>query len=138
MTLPSVSVAAQLAAALSSDLRLAGVDHLLTGSLVAPSAEGPPAEGAPDVGVVIPSIREMRAVFEIAGRHGFLPEDGDGATRPGARFQASLRCGAVELDVVVPMLPFHDVLEPKSETCEVAGVGVSFVTPDDLAPKRGR
>lgn len=134
----AVADAAQFAAALSADLRSAGVDHLLTGSLVAPAAGVEVAADEVDVGVVIPSIREMRAVFEIAGRHGFVPEEGEPANRIGARFQASMRRGALELEVVVPLLPFHDVLEPRSSTCEVAGVGVSFVTPDDLAPKRGR
>jgi hypothetical protein len=128
----------RLSAALSADLRAAGVDHVLTGSLLSLAAGLPSSAEELDLGVVVPSVRELRAVFDIALRHGFVGEDRESVSRVGARFHAAMRCGTVPLDVVIPVLPFHAVIVQRSRQCEVAGVSVLLVTTDDLAPAKPR
>ena len=58
----------RLSAALSADLRAAGVDHVLTGSILSLATGVPSSAEDLDLGVVVTSVRVLRSVFDIA-RH---------------------------------------------------------------------
>lgn len=121
----------RLAVAISADLSSAGIEHVLTGSLVLVALGRPRQTQDIDVVVVVPSVR-LPGVFAIARRHGFTGEDRDLITQIRDRSFAAMRSGPVTLDVIVPVLPYHTAIVKRAARRRVGGTEVPLVTAEDL------
>jgi len=121
----------RLAAAISSDLTAAGIEHALTGALVLAAHAMPRQTRDIDVVVVIPSMR-LPVVFEIARRHGFSGDDRALITQIRTRSFAQMTSGPLTLDVIVPVLPYHHEIVKRARPHEIAGVKAPLVTLEDL------
>jgi hypothetical protein len=120
-----------LAAAVSTDLTAAHIEHVLTGSLVLAVHGFPRQTHDIDIVVAVPSIR-LPTVFEIARRHGFEGEDRDLITQIRTKSFAAMTAGPLTLDVIVPVLPYHHEILRRAERREVAGKTVPIVAVEDL------
>ena len=120
-----------LAVALSQDLTAAGIEHVLTGSLVLAVLGRPRQTNDIDVVVVVPAIR-LPHVFEIARRHGFVGDDRELIVQIRGRSFAQRRSGPLTLDLIVPVLPYHTTIVKRAVRRELAGVDVPLVTAEDL------
>jgi predicted nucleotidyltransferase len=120
-----------LAAAVSGDLTAAGIEHVLTGALALAVYGYARATKDIDVVVLVPAVR-LPAVFEIARRHGFTGEDRELISQIRARTFAQMKLGPTTLDVIVPVLPYHERIVRRAQRVEIAGRAVPLVTAEDL------
>ena len=120
-----------LAAAISGDLTAAGIEHVLTGALALAVYGHARNTHDIDIVVLVPSIR-LPLVFEIARRHGFEGEDRDVITQIRAKSFGQMKRGSVTLDVIVPVLPYHERIVKRARRIEIAGHVVPLVMAEDL------
>ncbi len=120
-----------IAAAISGDLTTAGVEHVLTGALALAVYGYARATHDIDVVVLVSSIR-LPHVFEIGRRHGFQGDDRDLITQIRTRTYAEMKRGPASLDVIVPVLPYHERVVKRARRVEIAGRTVPIVAAEDL------
>jgi hypothetical protein len=120
-----------LAAAVSADLTAAGIEHVLTGALALAVHGYARSTHDIDVVVLVPSVR-LPEVFATARRHGFTGDDRELVLEVRARTFAQMRRGPATLDVIVPVLPYHERIVRRAQRVEVAGTMVPLVTAEDL------
>ncbi len=120
-----------LAAGISGELTAAGIEHVLTGALALAVFGYARTTKDIDIVVLVPSVR-LPAVFEIARRHGFVGEDRDLITQIRTRTFAQMHLGPATLDVIVPVLPYHERIVKRARRVEIAGRMVPLVMPEDL------
>src|SRR5258708_6869451 len=96
----------RLAAAVSRELTPRGIGHLVSGSLALAIHARPRMTYDIDLVVAVASLR-LPEVFAVARAHGFTGDDRSLITDIRARTFAQMRAGALTLDIIIPVLPFH-------------------------------
>src|SRR5436189_1695260 len=98
-----------VAAQVSADLSAAGIRHAVSGS-VALAAHGY-VRGTLDLDllVAVPAPR-LPAVFAVLRARGFVGEDRALIASLRERHVASLFRGAFSVEILVPVIPYHDTL----------------------------
>lgn len=120
-----------LAASVSAALTDAGIEHVVSGA-VAMAAHGYVRATADlDLLVVAPSVR-LPEIFAIGRSHGFAGEDRDLIASIRDRSVATLKSGAVRLEFLVPVLPYHHTLVSRAVPVEMAATTVPVVSLPDL------
>lgn len=122
---------ARLAAEVSADLTSAGIVHAVSGSLALAAHARPRATLDADLLVVTAAVR-WPEVFGIARRRGFEGEDRECIEAIRERGHAMMRSGPVALDVLVPVLPYHEDVARRAVRLPLEGREVPFVTAEDL------
>ena len=121
----------QLAAALSADLARDGIAHAISGS-IAMAAHGY-VRGTLDLDVlVVTTALRLPHVFEIVRRHGFSGADRDLILALQERRVAALRRGPLAVEILVPVIPYHEQLIGRAVRLPIDGHQVPFVSLEDL------
>lgn len=118
-------------ARISADLARAGLRHAISGA-VAMAVHGVGRSTFDiDILVVAPSVR-LPEVFDLVRRHGFAGEDRELLASLRDRYVAALGDGPIQVEILVPVLPYHRTLVDRAVVREVEGVAVPFVSLEDL------
>jgi predicted nucleotidyltransferase len=120
-----------IAARLSRALTEAGVPHAISGALAMAAHGYVRATRDIDILVATSAIR-WPEVFRIVRDHGFEGEETDLIAALRERSVAALTSGPATVEILVPVLPYHNTLVSRAVTIEVLGVPVPFVSPEDL------
>ncbi len=120
-----------LAATLSGALAQRGIKHVISGA-VAMAAHGyVRATVDLDVLVVVPALR-LPETFAVVRDLGFAGEDAEMLSSLRDRGVATFRAGAVGIEILVPVLPYHRTLVGRSVETSVGGRSVPVVSIEDL------
>jgi predicted nucleotidyltransferase len=84
-----------------------------------------------DILVAAPALR-WPEVFRIVGDHGFEGDEAELIAAIRERSVAEMRAGPARVEILVPVLPYHNTLVDRAVIVEVGGVSVPFVSPEDL------
>jgi hypothetical protein len=119
------------AAAVSSDLRTAGIRRAPTDSHATAAHGYGRATREVDLLGVAPAIRTP-AVFEAVRKHGFEGEDRDLLGSLRSRKVATLRRGPVAFEGTVPTIPYHETLVDRAPGIDAAGGSIPCASAEDL------
>jgi hypothetical protein len=121
-----------LTAAISGDLRAAGIAHAVSGAAALAAYGVVRATRDLDVLVSVPAIR-LPHVFVLLRHRGFAGEDADLLAALRDRSVAEMTsAGPLSVELLVPALPYHHDLLRRAVDIEVQGVPVPFVSREDL------
>ena len=120
-----------LAARLSAELSAASIPHAVSGALAMAAYGYVRATRDIDILVAVPSVR-LPAVFEIVRAHGFEGEDRELIQALRQRYVAEMKSGPVSVEILIPVLPYHNTLIDRSVLLPVAGIEVPFISSEDL------
>ena len=120
-----------LAAGISRSLAEAGIPHAVSGAIAMAAHGYIRATADLDLLVVAPAIR-LPEVFGIVRSHGLPGEDRELLRSLRKRAVAVFEGGAVRVEILVPVLPYHGTLVGRSETVPMGGTDVPVVTIEDL------
>ena len=120
-----------VAAAISADLRRAGIPHAITGAAAMAAYGYIRATRDVDILVVTTSLR-LPEVFRIVRAHGFAGEDRALIISLRERYVAELTSDALSVEILVPVLPYHRVVLDRAVVKDIGGQRVPFVSVEDL------
>ncbi|MFV1959502.1 MAG: nucleotidyl transferase AbiEii/AbiGii toxin family protein [Planctomycetota bacterium] len=120
-----------LAVRLSAALDEAGIRHAISGAVA--MAAHSYVRATQDLHVlVVTSALQLPRVFAIVRAEGFEGEDRDLIEALRERYVAALHAGAVTVEILVPVLPYHRELVARSVRLELPGGSIPVVSVEDL------
>jgi len=120
-----------LAARISGALTTSRIPHAISGAVAMTAYRVVRATRDVDVLFVVEDIR-LPVVFEALRKLGFEGEDRELVSALRDRYSAEMKSGAVAVDLLVPVLPYHRTLIDRAVFMEVEGEQVPFVSLEDL------
>jgi hypothetical protein len=120
-----------LAAAISAQLARKGIGHAVSGA-VAMAVHGV-VRATKDLDILVVAAQvQLPEVFAIVRGLGFQGDDAQLLRGLREHGYAEMKSGAVRVEILAPVLPYHRTLPDRAVRAEIAGTRVPVVSLEDL------